>query len=74
MGTLCIATEVFLVMIIYLYKGRPLGLFFTVLSIISGSLYSLKFFINIQQLLSGVFSIVETDQKLADERYLKEKA
>jgi predicted RNA-binding protein associated with RNAse of E/G family len=62
MGPLCVATEVFLIQVIYLVKNRRLDLFFWALFITTGILYSIKLYINVLQLISNCSRVIDEDE------------
>jgi hypothetical protein len=64
MGPLCVATEIFLIQVVYLVKNRKLDLFFWGLFIITGVLYSVKLYINILQLISNCSKVIEEDEEI----------
>lgn len=61
-GVLCVATEVFLLQVIFLFKEENYGTGFWILFFISGGLHFLKFYIHVLQLCSATLKIVKKDE------------
>lgn len=63
MGPLCVATEIFLIQVIYLVKNRKCTIYYWGLFYLTGALYSLKLYINILQLISNCTRVIEQDEE-----------
>ena len=61
-GLLCVATEVFLLQVIYLFKEESYGTGFWVMFVVFGALHMLKFYIHVLQLFSATLKIVKKDE------------
>lgn len=71
MGPLCVATEIFLIQVIYLVKTNTFNLMFSALFVLTGFLYSLKLYINVLQLMSNCMRFVEEDEEFYRKKALK---
>ena len=73
MGPLCVATEIFLIQVIYLVRTNSSSFMFYAFFFVTGSLYSLKLYINILQLISNCMTVVEQDEEEYRKKELKNK-
>ena len=62
MGPLCVATELFLIQVVYMVKSVTMGWGFWAFMCLTGSLYSLKLFINVLQLISYCDKVIMEDE------------
>ena len=74
MGPLCVATEVFLIQVVYLVKNRKRDLFFWALFVVTGVLYTVKLIINILQLISNCSFVIEEDEEVYRKKREQAKA
>lgn len=72
MGPLCVATEIFLIQVIYLVKNRRCTIYYWGLFYLTGALYSVKLYINVLQLISNCSRVIQEDEN--DRKKIKAKS